>query len=392
MDIAAIRNDTPGTRLIKHFNNAGCSLHPLPVVEAVKQFLDEESMIGGYEIHAKREAEILDFYQAAAEMLNCKSSNIAFVNSATDGFAKGLSSIPFKAGDVIITTLNDYVSNQIQFLSLQKRFGVKIIRAQNQLSGEVDPDDIRTLIKKHRPILVSVTHVPNNTGMVQPIEAIGDICEQEDVLYAVDVCQSAGQIPLDTQKIKCDFASFTMRKFMRGPRGAGVLFVSDKVLSRGMEPMLIDMRGADWTGADTYQQIPNATRFEYVEQSYAIIIGSKVAMRYYMNLGQENVYERNRFISDYTRKKLEAIPGITLMDRGNNLSNIVSAKTSKKNIFEIKAELNRLGINIGAAQKKFAYLDFEQKHIEGALRISPHYFNSTEEIDILADSIHCLNP
>ncbi len=392
MDIVAIRNDTPGSRLVKHFNNAGCSLHPLPVVEAVKQFLDKESMIGGYEIHANREQQLLDFYSAAAEMLNCHPRNIAFVTSATDGFVKALSSIPFKSGDVILTTLNDYVSNQIQFLSLQKRFGVEIIRAENLPTGEVDPGSIEQLIKKHRPVLVSVTHVPNNTGMIQPIEEIGAICAKEDVLYAVDICQSAGQIPVDVKKVLCDFASFTMRKFMRGPRGSGVLYVSDKVLDKKMEPLFVDMRGADWIDENVYQQIPDAKRFEYVEQSNAIITGATVAIRYYLNLGQENVYERNRIISAYTRKKLSEIPGIKLMDQGKQLSNIISALPEKKNIFEIKAELNRLGINIGAAQKKFALLDFQQKHIEGTLRISPHYFNSHEEINILADSIHCLNP
>ncbi len=392
MDIDLIRNDTPGSRLIKHFNNAGCSLHPKPVVDVVTQFLTEESMIGGYEIAALREPEILDFYTSAAEMLNCKSSNIAFVNSATDGFAKAISAIPFKKGDVILTTLNDYVSNQIQFLSLQKRFGVEIIRANNTSTGEVDPDSILQLIKKHRPVLVSVTHVPNNTGMMQPINAIGAICAAEDVLYAVDACQSAGQIPLDVQQIKCDFLSFTMRKFMRGPRGSGVLFVSDKVLHSKMEPLFIDMRGADWMTENNYQQIADATRFEYVEQSYAILIGAKTAIRYYLNLGQENVFTRNQEISAYTRLKLASIPGIQLMDQGIHLSNIISAITEKKNIFEIKAALNRLGINIGAAQKKFALLDFEQKHIEGTLRISPHYYNTYQEIDILADSIHSLNP
>lgn len=392
MDISAIRNDTPGTRLIKHFNNAGCSLHPKPVVDAVQQFLEEESLIGGYEIATKREAEIADFYTTAATMLNCKSTNIAFVSSATDGFAKALSSIPFKHGDYILTTINDYASYQIQFLSLQKRFGIQIIRAANTPSGEVDINSMHELMKKYKPVLVSVTHVPNNTGMIQPVELIGDLCEQENILYAVDVCQSAGQMPLDMQKIKCDFASFTLRKFMRGPRGAAVLFVSDKVLELGLEPLFIDMRGADWMHQNSYSPIPNATRFEFVEQSYAILVGAKVAMQYYLNLGQENVYARNRVISAYTREKLTAIPGITLMDQGNHLSNIISALPAKKNIFEIKNELNRLGINIGAAQKKFALLDFEQKHIEGTLRISPHYFNTHEEIDILVDSIHCLNP
>ncbi len=246
--VQQFRDDTPGCSDIIHFNNAGCSLPPKSVVEVVTQFLQEEAKAGGYELAALRSADIEDFYAAAASILNAHPHQIAFVNSATDGFTKALSSISFAPGDVILTSINDYVSSQIQFAALQQRFGIRIEYAQNTPTGEVDVEDIDRLIKTLHPKLVSITHVPNNTGLVQPVAEIGALCAKAGVWYFVDACQSAGQIPLDVQKMHCDFLSFSMRKFMRGPRGTGALFVSQRALDAGLMPMLPDMRGADWTG------------------------------------------------------------------------------------------------------------------------------------------------
>ena len=387
MNIEFLRSETPGCRSKIHFNNAGCSLHPLPVVTAVKNYLEEESLIGGYEYAALKAEHLNTFYTSTAKLFNCKPQNIAFTTSSTDSYIKALSSIPFKNGDVILTTLNDYVSNQIQFLSLQKRFGVEIIRAENIESGEVDVNSIHELIKKHRPILVAVTHVPNNTGMIQPVEGIGDICAAEDIIYIVDACQSAGQINVDTTKIKCDFLAAASRKFMRGPRGGGILFVSDKMLSRTIEPMFIDMRGADWVDDNMYQPVADAKKFELTEMSYAIQTGVIAAVNYILNIGIDNIAERNKIICSYARNKLAAIPSVRLLDQGKNLSAIISLTTDNYNVFKLKDELIKRNINVGAAAKKFALMDFNQKHVEAALRVSPHYYNTLEEIDVLVESI-----
>jgi len=387
MNIELLRSETPGCRSKMHFNNAGCSLPPQSVVNAVKNFIGEESLTGGYEYAALKAEELNTFYTSAAKLLNCKAENIAFTSSSTDSYIKALSAIPFKNGDIILTTLNDYVSNQIQFLSLQKRFGVQIIRAENTEIGEVDVNSVSELIKKHRPVLVAVTHVPNNTGMIQPVEEIGNICSEEDVIYIVDACQSVGQINVDTSKIKCDFLAAATRKFMRGPRGGGILFVSDKMLTRSLEPMFIDMRGADWIEDNVYQHLPDAKRFELTEMSYAIQMGAIVAINYILNVGIDSIAERNKILCSYARTKLSAIPSVRLLDQGKNLSAIISLTTDNCDVFELKNQLVQRNINVGAAAKKFALMDFNQKHVEAALRISPHYYNTMEEIDVFVDSV-----
>lgn len=381
------RNDTPGCSDIIHFNNAGCSLHPAVVVNAVTQYLVEESKIGGYELAALRQAEIDDFYAAAAAMLNAQSNQIAFVNSATDGYTKALSAIDFKQGDIILTSIHDYVSSQIQFAALQQRFGVEVVYAQNTETGEVDVADIENLINKHRPKLVSITHVPNNTGMVQPVAEIGALCAEAGIWYIVDACQSAGQIPLDVQQIQCDFLTFSMRKFMRGPRGTGALYVSQRALDAGLMPMLPDMRGADWTGKGTFKLGQDAKRFEYIEQSYALVIGAAVAMRYYQQAGPQAISDYNQELSTYFRAQLQAIPHIHVLDKGSKQCNIISLVSDTSDIFTFRDTLIKNGINCGAAGKKFALLDFMQKEVEGAVRLSPHYYNTRAEVDRVIEVI-----
>ena len=215
--IQSLRADTPGTKERIHFNNAGASLMPTPIIAAIKQHIDLETKIGGYEAAAQEAEAIQGFYNSTAKLLNTKARNIAYTSNATDSYSKALSSIPFEQGDIILTTRQDYASNQIAFLQLAKRFGVQIVRAGNADSGAVDLDSVASLIRKHQPKLVAITHIPTNSGLIQPVGAIGEMCRKEDILYLVDACQSAGQVVLDVEKIRCDFLSVTMRNFMRGP-------------------------------------------------------------------------------------------------------------------------------------------------------------------------------
>jgi len=185
--------------------------------------------------------------------LICKPQNIAFTTNATDSYNKALSSIPFKQDDIILTTTNDYPSNMIAFLSLQKQFGIKIILIRNTDTGEVDLEDLESKLKKHSPRLLSITHVPTSSGLVQPVEKIGDVVKKHDCIYLLDACQSLGQMDVNAESTGVDFISGTFRKFLRGPRGAGLLYVSDKALDKGLEPLFSDLHGADWVDANHYK-------------------------------------------------------------------------------------------------------------------------------------------
>lgn len=381
LDLTRLRADTPGCAHRIHLNNAGSSLPPIPVIQAIKQHIDLEAEIGGYEAADARAEGITGFYSAVARLLNTQPRNIAFTASATDAYARALSAIPLRRGDTILTTENDYVSNQIAFLSLQEHRGIQLIRARDTEEGGVDVHHLYYLIQQHNPALVAVTHVPTNSGLVQPIETIGALCRRAGCWYLVDGCQSAGQLVLDVERIGCDFLSATMRKFMRGPRGAGFLFASDRALDAGLVMPLPDMRSAHWTSPDTYVSAPDARRFEYWEMPYALVLGSKAAVDYALELGMENIEQRVRALAELTRERLREVPGVRVLDWGKSLCGIVTAHHPDWDPKALVARLSEKGINVRASPPFVAQIDFARKGVEWALRISPHYYNTQEEIE-----------
>src|SRR5690606_5251362 len=280
-DLERWRADTPGVASgVIHLNNAGASLMPRPVLDAVRAHLELEARIGGYEAADAARAEIAAAYGSVARLVGAAPRNIAMVENAPVAFFQALAAFDFAPGDVILTTRNDYISNQLAYLSLHHRAGVRVVRAEDLPEGGVDPESVRALIRRERPRLVSLTWVPTNSGLVQPAAEVGAVCEEEGVPYIVDACQAVGQLPIDVNELRCDFLSATARKFLRGPRGAGFLYVSDRALDRGAHPLFVDMRGAAWIEADEFRLAPDARRFENWEFAYALVLGQGAAARY----------------------------------------------------------------------------------------------------------------
>ena len=390
LNLRALRADTPGAEHHVHLNNAGSSLMPASVIREITTHVELEGLLGGYEAAYEQRDAIAAAYTAVATLIGARAENVAFTDSATTAYARALSSIAFKPGDVVITTRNDYVSNQIQLLSLQKRFGVRVVRALDRPEGGVDPAAISYLIKCHHPKLVCVTHVPTNSGLVQEVEAIGAICREQDVLYLVDACQSVGQMPIDVRSIGCDFLSATFRKFLRGPRGAGFLYVADRVLQRRLEPLFIDMRGAEWIAPDAYRAIDTAARFEEWEFAFALVLGAGEAARYAHRVGLTEVRDRVRALAARLRSALATAANVRVLDRGPELCGIVSLAIDGLDPQTVVSRLRSRRIHASAQIRAFALLDYDDKGIKSSLRLSPHYFNTDDEIDRACAAIEAL--
>ncbi|MCZ6758972.1 MAG: aminotransferase class V-fold PLP-dependent enzyme [Gemmatimonadetes bacterium] len=387
MEIERLRLETPGCSERIHLNNAGASLMPKPVIDAIKDQLDLESSIGGYEAAAEREQEIKAAYDAVASLVGTNSRNVAFTENATISYIQALSSIRFETGDVILTTRNDYASNQIQFLSLQARFGVKVVRAPDLAEGGVDVAAMSDLIDGERPKLVCVTHVPTSSGLIQDITAIGALCRAAEIIYLVDGSQSLGQMPIDVEKIGCDFFSATSRKFLRGPRGAGFLCVSDGVLESDLEPLFIDMRGADWVGGERYERRGDARRFESWEFAWSLVLGTGAAARYAASVGLDQIETRVSDLGKTLRGRLEGLDGVRVLDRGSDLCAIVTVWVDGWEPIQLVQELRKRKINTSAQVRSDAVLHYDESGATGALRISPHYYNTEEEIETVFEAV-----
>lgn len=394
MDIERYRSDTPGCSHRVHLNNAGSGLMPSPVINAITSHIKLESEIGGYEAQDAQSDAIAAAYRSVANLLGTTADNIAFTENATASFVQALSAISFESGDVILTTRNDYASNQIQFLSLQARLGVQVIRAPDQYQGGVDVAALIALIDKHRPRLVCVTHVPTNSGLVQDINAVGNACAAAGIIYLVDACQSIGQLPIRVDDIQCDFLTATARKFLRGPRGSGFLYVSDRMLEQQLAPLFVDMSGASWTGEDSYQIVDTAKRFENWEFAWAQVLGTGAAADYAISVGVDNIRVRVEGLVRQLREGLSSVGKVRVLGNDEELCGIVTVTVDGYDPYAMVSALRAQGINVSAQGREYAVIDYDKKNVVSALRISPNYYNTGSEIDQVVaaiDSVSSVN-
>jgi selenocysteine lyase/cysteine desulfurase len=385
--IARWRAETPGCERITHLNNAGASLMPRPVGEAIRAHLDLEQQVGAYEAADAESDAIQKSYVAMGRLLGAEARNVALVQNSTVAFAQAISAFDLGPGDIVLTSRSDYASNQIMYLSLARRRGVEVVRAPDAPQGGIDPNAVRELIRRRRPALVALTWIPTNSGLVQPVEAVGEICRDAEVPYLIDACQAVGQLPIDVRALHCDYLSGTSRKFLRGPRGLGFLYVSDRALSTGAHPLLVDMHGADWTDPDVFELHPDARRFETWEFAFALVLGLRAAAEYALKVGVESGGRRASELAEYAREELGAVPGVRVLDRGPQLCAIVTVAIAGRDTTQIKLDLRARGINTSSPQREDAVIDMDEKQTLSALRISPHYYNTKEEIDTGVEAI-----
>src|SRR6202790_2284717 len=381
------RDDAPGCTNQIHLNNAGAGLMPLPVLEAIVGHLNREAKFGGYESADDAEDAVSDAYDHVSKLLGAQHRNIAIVENSTVAFFQALSAFDFKPGDVIVTTRNDYISNQLAYLSLARRHGVELRRAADLATGGADPQSVKELLRDPRVRLLGAPWVPTNSGLMQPVEALGEVAEAAGVPYLVDGCQAVGQIPVDVSRLRCDFFSGTARKFLRGPRGIGFLYVSDRALKRGDFPLYIDMRGADWVSADDFAPAPDARRFENWEFAYSLVLGLGEAAHYAVSVGVERGGRRARDLAATLRRKLTEVSGIRVLDRGSELAAIVTIEVAGWDATELSRLLRTRGINTSASLRAYAVIDMDEKRAASALRLSPHYYNTEEEIDRVVEQL-----
>ncbi|MGH7504039.1 MAG: aminotransferase class V-fold PLP-dependent enzyme, partial [Longimicrobiales bacterium] len=377
------RADTPAAARGRiHLNNAGAALMPAPVIDVIQSYLGRESEMGGYEAEDAAAGEIAAVYDALAALLGASARNIAVIENATTGFALALAALDPGPGDIIITTRDDYPSNQLMYLSLAARRGVEVVHAPDAPNGGVDPQAVRELVRARRPRAVAVSHVPTHSGLVQPVEALGEICAEAEVPYIVDACQSVGQIAIDAPALRCDVLVASARKFLRGPRGIGFLYASDDALARGLAPLYPDLRAADWTAEDGFTVAEGARRFENWEYPYALVLGMGEAARYATDVG---VREAGGFAAEhavYIRERLAALPGVRLLDRGPVLCAIATATFDGHAPGDIVQRLREQAINTSVTRIDYPMLDASHRAAGSAVRISPHYYVTRRDIDI----------
>lgn len=382
------RLDTPGTAHVTHFNNAGSALPPQVVLDALTDHLTLEATIGGYEAAAEAHDSLDGFYESTARLLGAKADEIAFIENATRAWDMAVYGYPFESGDRVLVGRAEYVSNVIGLLQLQKRHGIELVIIEDDADGQIDLALLDAELQRGA-VMVSLTHIPTGGGLINPAEAVGELCSKHDTFYVLDACQSAGQLPLDVSTIKCDVLSGTGRKYLRGPRGTGFLYVGPRALER-IEPPFLDLHAAAWTSDTTYEVRGDARRFENWETNFAGKIGLGAAIDYALDIGIDVGSTRLRELGANLRSQIAEINGVTVHDKGPERGGIVTFSCADHDAVTVRDALFAEKINTSTTGASSARLDFDHRGLTGVVRASVHYYNSEEEVERFVASLAAL--
>ncbi len=387
-DIARARAETRACEQIVHFNNAGSSLMPVPVADYLHEFLRLEEKIGGYETVEREHDALENFYISSARLLNCDPAEIAYAENATRAWNMAFYGMSFTAGDRILTTMSEYGSNVIAYNQQAERYGVEVVFVPDDEYGQIDVGALREMVDD-RVKLISITLIPTGGGLVNPAREVGQVARDAGIPYLLDACQGVGHVPLDVKEIGCDILSGTGRKYLRGPRATGLLYVSTNVIDQLVPPFL-DQHAADLISPTEYRLLPDARRFENWEQNFAGKAGLGVAIDYALDFGIESIQERIYMLADRLREGLSNIDGVTLTDLGREKCGIVTFQANQAGAEEIKKKLHQDRINVSVSDGSGSLVSFQDRGITQVVRASVHYFNSEQEVDYFLHTLESI--
>ena len=388
-DIERARRDTPGVESVTHLNNAGAALPPTVVTEAVVGHLRLEARIGGYEAAEAAASGLQAAYSSIARLIGCEVGELAVVENATRAWDMAFYGLSFRPGDRILTARAEYASNVIAFLQVAARKGAVVEVVENDEHGQVSLEDLRDRLDDRAAgtvRLVALTHVPTQGGLVNPAEAVGELAREAGVPFLLDACQSIGQLPIDVDRIGCDMLSATGRKFLRGPRGTGFLYVRSSMLEH-LEPPFLDLHAATWTAPDRYEVRADARRFENWETNYAGKVGLGAAVDYALSWGLDAIEARVTSLAAGLRARLEQATGVQVHDQGQRRCGIVTFTVDGVPAQHVQRHLSQRAINTSVSLVDYARLDLSHRDLPDVVRASVHYYNTDDELDRLVEAL-----
>ncbi|MCL1598090.1 MAG: aminotransferase class V-fold PLP-dependent enzyme [Actinomycetia bacterium] len=379
IDIARVRKDTPGCENVVHFGNAGSSLPTSATLDAHIGYLELEASIGGYEAMAVASNDLDAFYDAAARLINCRPEEVAFQSGASEAWWRAFLSVDLEPGDRVLVGTTEFQSAAFGLLQARKR-GIIVERIPDDETGRVDLAALDSMMDASVK-LVGLTQIAMSNGLVNPAAAVGEIVKASGALYLLDACQAVGQMPVDVDELQCDFLTATGRKWLRGPRGTGLLYVRNEILDGLVDPVFVDGKSATWTTTDSYELAPGSTRFEFGEANHAGKVGLGVAIGYALDIGLGAIEERVQMLADRLRDGLAVLAGVTITDLGPDRCGIVTFTTGPLPPHDVAAALRAEGINTSAPAASNSRWMFEAVGVDSVVRASPHYYNTEDEVD-----------
>jgi selenocysteine lyase/cysteine desulfurase/glycine/D-amino acid oxidase-like deaminating enzyme len=390
VDVAAERASTPGTAFAHHLNSAGSALPSTGVLGTVIEHLRLEARIGGYEAATAERDRIDAVYAQAAALLGAEAGDIAQVESATVAWQRAVDALRLGPGDRVLAARSSYVSSALHLLELARSRGVEVEILPADETGATDLEALAEALRRPAA-LVTASHVPTSSGLVEPVAAIGALARAAGVTYLLDATQSVGQMAVDVAEIGCDVLFTTGRKFLRAPRGTGLLYVAP-ALRETLRPLTPDVRGAVWAAERDYDLRPTAVRFETWEASHALRLGLGVALAECRALGVGAVRAHLDELGPLLRERLAEVPGVRVVDPPAAGGGIVTFVRDGEDPGDTQRALQRHGLHVVSVPASHGQWDLGHRGLPAVVRASLHVYNGPDDVDALIAALHATAP
>jgi selenocysteine lyase/cysteine desulfurase len=370
MDWFGLREQFPVTRKWAFFDHAAVAPLSWPARRAMHEWADDLAENGDAD-HRRWVIRVEEVRRLAGRLLNADPLDIAFVKNTSEGIGIVAEGFPWRPGDNVVTAAEEYPANIYPWQNLAHR-GVEVRLVSSQ-GNRVALDELARAIDKNTRLL-TISYVEFASGFRNDLAALASLCRERGIAFFVDAIQGLGVFPLDVQQIPIDFLAADGHKWLLGPEGAGLLYVRREWVER-LHPVGIGWNSVVGSGNFSrlsFQLKPHAGRWESGSLNVAGISALGASLELLLHIGIPEVGERILELTDYLCEGARRV-GMNVFSsrRPGEQSGIVS--------------LSLPGEDIAALVRRCKERHIVVNHRAGRLRVSPHCYNSTEEIDRLLE-------
>jgi cysteine desulfurase / selenocysteine lyase len=372
MDWSRFREQFPVTAHWAFFDHAAVAAPPTPCVKVQCEWAEDKARNGVASYHHWAE-RVEETRRRAGRLLNADPLDICFVSSTTHGIAIVAEGFPWRPGDNVVICSEEYPSNQYPWMNQCDR-GVEV-RSVASRGNRIDIADIRNAMDARTRVL-AISSVEFGSGFRNDLAALGELCRSRGIFFFVDAIQSLGAVPMDVQQLPIDALSVDGHKWLLGPEGAGIAYVRREWVER-LHPIGVGWNSVvNWQdfGAIDFRLKPHAGRWEGGTVNVGGIVGLGESLQMLLDVGIPEVFSRVKELSDYLCERAPiAAAEVFSSRRPGEESGIVSLLTPGHDPKDLMRRCKAAGVIVNVRG--------------GRLRVSPHAYNTFEEIDRFIDAI-----
>jgi cysteine desulfurase / selenocysteine lyase len=387
-DLELIRKDFPVVKKTIYMNNGSFAPVPLSTIKAITGFLLKFSEEGpdSTSVQEYITALMKEVQVRVGHLINCDPEEIVFTESTTAGLNMVSSGIEWKESDLIILRggPHEHYANYFPWLKASEKFGVGLGQIKIDFNGFFDIGEIEKIFRNRNAKLFTLSHALYNNGAIMPVEEVGKIARENNVLYCIDAAQSVGSINVDVKKIGCDFMAFPAFKWICGPTGIGILYLSKKS-SEILTPPFVGAESAIITGQGKLAYLDSPQKFHAGFRNYIGLAGLESSLRYILRIGIDRIRKMNMKVALELRRSLERMDDVSIYGPQDEKlrTSIVSFDTKSLDAGMIVTKLENYGIIV-------AEREIHPPERKKVVRASPHFYNSQTEVENLISSLNTI--